>query len=348
MKVTLIPGHKLNDDIVRIWICLQQANPDLESPYFHPEFTRIIASVRDDVEVAVIEDGGKVVALFPFQRERKTVGRAVGHPLSDYQGVICARELEFDPLALLRACGLVAWDYDHVLLSQTPFQPFHHFTEISPIIDLSVKFDDYIAERRSGGSFRQPLRLLRKLEREVGSLSLQSHVNDVELLHFVMRKKSEEYKRTGVPDLFANEWIKRAVETVFHTQTTNFGGMLSVVYAGSEMVAALMSVRSADVCHAWFLGFEDRFSSYSPGLILYLKFAEHGRGFGFRYLDFGKGDPVYKKRLMNGSIPVGTGSVEVPSLLSFRRNMNRKLRILVKASPLIGPIRHIVRLARGE
>src|SRR5262245_37863481 len=112
MKVTLIPGHKLSDDIVRIWGCLQQANPDLESPYFHPEFTRIIASVRDDVEVAVIEDGGKVVAVFPFQRERKTVGRAVGHPLSDYHGVICTRELEFDPLALLRACGLVAWDYD--------------------------------------------------------------------------------------------------------------------------------------------------------------------------------------------------------------------------------------------
>ena len=74
MKVTLIPGPKLDDEIVRIWVCLQQANPDLASPYFHPEFTRIIASVRDGVEVAVIEDGGRVVALFPFQRESKKSG----------------------------------------------------------------------------------------------------------------------------------------------------------------------------------------------------------------------------------------------------------------------------------
>src|SRR5262249_46511156 len=264
--------------------------------------------------------------------------------LSDYHGVVCAPDLVFDPVALLRACGLVVWDYDHVLLSQTPFHPFHQYTEVSPIIDLSEGFDRYVAARMSGGSFRKPFQLLRKLEREVGPLSFQGHVSEIDLLHFIMRKKSEQFKRTGVADLFAKEWIRRTVETVFHTQTTNFGGMLSVLYAGSEMAAALMSIRSSEVCHAWFLGFEDQFASYSPGIILYLKFAEYGGGLGFRYLDIGKGDQQHKKRLMNGSIPLGSGSVEVPSWLSFRRSMNRKLRVLVKASPMTGPIRRAVRL----
>ena len=71
MKVTLIPGPKLDDGIIRIWVCLQRANPDLASPYFHPEFTRIVASVRDDVELAVIEDGGTIVALFSFTPDSK-------------------------------------------------------------------------------------------------------------------------------------------------------------------------------------------------------------------------------------------------------------------------------------
>jgi CelD/BcsL family acetyltransferase involved in cellulose biosynthesis len=349
MKVTLVPGRELGSDLVRAWTELQQANPDLASPYFHPEFARIIASVRDDVEVAVIEHGGKVTAFFPFQRESKTVGRAVGHPLSDYHGIICAPNLDFDPLALLRACKLVAWDFDHVLVSQTPFQPFHQFSETSPIIDLSGGFDRYVAERKKSGSgFRIPFQLMRKLEREVGPLSLQSHVSDIAPLHFIMRQKSEQYKRSGAPDLFAEEWIRRAVETVFQSQTTHFGGMLSVLYAGFEMVTALMSIRSSDVWHAWFLGFDDRFSSYSPGFILYLKIAECGGGLGFRYLDFGKGDQPYKKRLMNGSIPVAGGSVELPSWLSFRRSLNRNLRALVTESPLAGPARRIVRFARGQ
>lgn len=322
MKVTFISGQELSDDLCRTWNGLQQANSDLVSPYFCPEFTQIVASFREDVEVAVIEDGSRIAGFFPFQRESKKIGKAVGHPLSDYHGVICAPNLDFDPVVLLRACGLVTWDYDHVLLSQTPFQRFHQFEEISPIIDLSEGFDHYLAERMSGGSFRKPMQLLRKIEREVGPLSIQSHVHDINLLHFIMQQKSEQFKRTGVDDLFEKAWIRRTVELIFHTQKPSFGGMLSVLYAGSEKVAALMSIRSSDVCHAWFLGFEDKFASYSPGMILYLKFAEHGRGLGFKYLDIGKGDQQHKKRLMNGFISVGCGSVELPSWLSFRRRVN--------------------------
>ena len=44
MKVTLVPGRELDADLVGTWIQLQQANPDLVSPYFHPQFTKIIAA----------------------------------------------------------------------------------------------------------------------------------------------------------------------------------------------------------------------------------------------------------------------------------------------------------------
>jgi CelD/BcsL family acetyltransferase involved in cellulose biosynthesis len=188
---------------------------------------------------------------------------------------------------------------------------------------------------------------MRKLEREVGPLTFQSPVDDISLLNFIMRKKSEQYKRSALPDLFAMEWIRRTVESVFQTQNTHFAGMLSVLSAGSEIVTALMSIRSLDICHAWFLGFEDRFSSYSPGFLLYLKMVECGAGLGFRYLDFGKGDQPYKKRLMTDSVPLACGSVEVPSWLSFRRNVNRKLRAVATASPLAGPARRMVRLVRS-
>jgi CelD/BcsL family acetyltransferase involved in cellulose biosynthesis len=349
MKINVIPGRKLDAAFVQTWREIQTSNPELCSPYFAPEFTLAVAATRNDIEIAILQDNDKVLGFFPFQREGKTVGKAIGHPLSDYHGLICAPDLDFDPLALLRACELVAWDFDHVLVSQRPFQPFHQIREVSPIIDLSRGFDDYLAERKSTGSgFRRPLQLMRKLEREVGSLSFQSHVNDIALLHFIMRKKSEQYKKSGVPDLFADEWIRQTVEMIFQTQTTYFSGMLSVLYAGHEMVASLMSIKSPGVCHGWFLGFEDRFLSYSPGFIMWLKMAELGGGMGFRYLDFGKGDQPYKQRLMNGSIAVACGSVELPSWLSFQRSANRKFRALVTNSPLAGPTRRIVHWARGN
>ena len=97
MKVTLVPGGELGSDLVRAWAEIQESNPTLASPYFHPEFTRAIATVRDDVEVAVIEDGAQVVAFFPFQRGRRSVGVPVGGIISDYQGLICSPILRVTP-----------------------------------------------------------------------------------------------------------------------------------------------------------------------------------------------------------------------------------------------------------
>src|SRR5712664_2223447 len=167
MQVTVIPGRNLDAAQAQTWRRIQNSNADLCSPYFAPEFTSVVAAARNDVEIALIQEGGGVVAFFPFQRESKTVGRAVGHPLSDYHGVICAPDLIFDPLGLLRACKLVAWDFDHLLVSQRSFQSFHQFSEFSPIIDLSKGFDRYLEERKSSGSgLRRPLQFMRKVERE--------------------------------------------------------------------------------------------------------------------------------------------------------------------------------------
>src|SRR5215469_890031 len=143
MKVTLLPGGELGSDLVRAWAEIQQANPTLGSPYFHPEFTRVIAAVRDDVEVAVIEEDGRVVAFFPFQRGRRSVGAPVGGIISDYQGLICSPNFTCDARELIRQCRLVAWNFDHLLASQSSFEVFHDNVESSPQLDLSASYEAY-------------------------------------------------------------------------------------------------------------------------------------------------------------------------------------------------------------
>ena len=150
MKVSLIPGQELSDDLVRVWIGLQQANPDLASPYFHPEFTKVIAAVRPDVEVGVLESDGKIVAFFPFQREHRAIGGPVGGIISDYHGLICAQNFRFSPSELLKQSRLIAWDFDHLPTSQLSFAPFQSSIEPSPQIDLSRGYDTYVQQRRGG------------------------------------------------------------------------------------------------------------------------------------------------------------------------------------------------------
>jgi CelD/BcsL family acetyltransferase involved in cellulose biosynthesis len=341
MKVTLIPGRELGPDLVLTWARLRQSNPDLASPYFHPEFTRIIAAVRDDVEVAIVEDGGKPVVLFPFQRGFDDVGGPVGGTLSDYQGVICAPDFTCDPRAMLKSCSLVAWEFDHLIASQRSFAAFYDGIELSPQLDLSHGFTEYAKDRRAAGSeqIKKCGNAMRRMARDVGPLQFVAHAADELLLRRTLMLKSRQYLASGKIDLFSRPWIRAAVERIHALQTNDFAGMLSLLYSGEQLVAAHFGMRGRSTWHYWFPAYEPRMATYSPGLILLLKIAEYAATIGVRTIDLGKGMSLYKARLMNASVPLASGTVELSSWRAVRQSARRKLRALVTRSPLDEPVR---------
>src|SRR5690554_4624885 len=69
------------------WRAMAAANPDLASPYFRPEFTRVAASVSPGAAVAVLHRGGEIAGFFPFQRRGGAI-QPLGAPMNDYHGVI--------------------------------------------------------------------------------------------------------------------------------------------------------------------------------------------------------------------------------------------------------------------
>ncbi|HEX5102878.1 MAG TPA: hypothetical protein VFV87_03655, partial [Pirellulaceae bacterium] len=107
-----------------IWDDIRAANPVYASPYFAPEFAQAVASVRDDVEVAVLKQGSATVGFFPFQRGRLNLGKPLGGKLSDYHGPLAGTGAMIDPRSLLRSCGLAAWDFDHLVGPTELFEPF--------------------------------------------------------------------------------------------------------------------------------------------------------------------------------------------------------------------------------
>jgi CelD/BcsL family acetyltransferase involved in cellulose biosynthesis len=339
-KISLISAQELSGEIVRNWIGLQQDNPDLANPFFHPEFTKIIGSVRKDVELAVVESGAKIVACFPFQRRYRTVGCPVGGIISDYHGVICRQCLRFSPRGLLQHSGLTAWDFDHLPTSQLSFAPFQ-IVGPSPQIDLSCGYDTYVQQRREAGSqqIKKIYNLMRRVEREVGPLRFVADSSDATLLAVVLGWKSDQYRRSGKRDLFAPGWIREAVERIFATRADDWSGTLSLLYAGDRLIAGHFGMRSRQVWHYWFPSYDLEAAKYSPGLILLLKMAEYAPTVGARVIDLGKGMSPYKERLMNSSCTLASGRLELPSWGSFRRQTWRAFRSQIGNSRAGPPVR---------
>jgi len=321
-----------------LWGDIQEREAAYESPYFHPEFTRCVATVRNDVEVAVIEERGGAVGLFPFQRGKLNLGKPIGGKMSDFHGPIVRSDVRLDAQELLAACKLASWDFDHLVCATPAFESHTTIKDKSPQMDLSAGFETYSRGRRIAGSdavHRQGQKG-RKLAREVGPLQFVFDADDEEAYAVLLRWKSEQYKRTGLTDVFTFPWTMELLVKLREHRGAEFSAPLTVLRAGDKIAAVCLSLRSRGVLHSWFTAYNPELSSYSPGLGLFVRMAEEAEQLGIRKIDLGRGEERYKWSLASGSVEVSEGSVSSRSLATLLRSSWRQTRDWVNRSPLAG------------
>lgn len=336
MKVRVIKARDLPREEIALWNEFQAGNPELASPYFCPHFTLAVAKVRDDVSVAILEDKSDVVGFFPFQRRGRGVGKPVGWPLSDYQGVISPPGVSCDAHRLIDGCGLSVFDFDHLLVTQDGFLPFHEATEGSPYLDLSNGYDHYIESRAQDGTKVVNSRMAskwRKMEREFGELRFEARSADAEAMKTLLAWKSAQYHRTSAPDLFAYSWPVQLLEDLLRCEEPGFGGLLSTLHAGDQLVAVHLGLRSKAVWHYWFPTYGVEFGKYSPGYYLILQMAQSANALGLTTIDLGKGSMDYKLRLASGSVTVASGYVARASIAAAKRRLWRASTAFIEALP---------------
>lgn len=271
---------------------------------------------RDDARVAVLEQAGQIFGFFPFQITAFRRARPIALALSDYQGIIAQAGVDFDVLDLLRMCRLRSFEFDHLLVGQRPFTQYHQSRGASPVMDLRGGYEEYCQSRRNAGS-KQILKLgtlRRKLERELGDVRFELASEPSRVLASVFTWKSRQCVESGGTDFFALSWTRALIERLVAVDVNSFAGTLSALWAGDQLLAVHMGMRSDRVWHYWFPGYAREFAQYSPGLLLLLEMARACRSLGLDEIDLGKGEGEYKQRLATHEIPVAQGIVETPGL----------------------------------
>lgn len=336
VQYEVIRPADLDASLVEAWIGIQEAHARFDSPYFRPEFTQAVGAARDDVEIVVLKEAGCAVGFLPYQRDGRT-GRPVGGKLSDFQGLIVSPEVVWNPLEMLAACGLRGWHFDHLLAEQAEFRPYQEVACDSPYLDLSRGFDEYQTERRHAGTeeTRQVLRKARRIEREVGPLRLEYQTENELAWTRLKEWKGQQYRDSGLCNILTIEWVDTTLQGIRRLQSSGFSGVLSALYAGDELIAVHLGMRSKRVLHWWFPTYNREHARHSPGALLLLKCAQACQTLGIQRLDLGKGPEQYKRGWASGATQVAEGCVEPQGLPRTIRTNWGKARQWLRGSPYL-------------
>jgi len=313
LKVDVVRPGELGPQELARWAAIQAADEALASPFLSPQFATAVGRARASTRVAVLSDGEGVVGFLPFEVRRLGFGAALAKGLSDVQGLIVSQEADIDLQRLVRECGLRSFDFDHLLASHERWlsgtSRFVH--ERSPALDLSGGYDAYVRQQRDGSRslFQSTGRKRRKLERDHGPVRLVFDDADPGLLDQVLRWKSDQYRRTGRVDRFANPTTRALVHDLLKVREGSFGAPLTALLAGDKVVAGHLGLRSRTTLAWWFPVYDTAYAAYSPGLVLCVELARAMTEEGLTLLDLGKGDELYKERLSNTEIALLQGSV---------------------------------------
>jgi CelD/BcsL family acetyltransferase involved in cellulose biosynthesis len=309
--ISVVRPSELGSAEVAAWHGMQDRTPALASPFLSPEFTIAVGRIRSAARVAVLTEGHDITGFFPFERRRLGAGVPIAAGLTQYQGLVHAPGAEWDVRALLRACGISAWPFDHLVSGQKPFERYQATLVPSPVIDLSEGFAAYHASLRVAAPrfCSDVARKARKLAREVGELRTVADSREAGILRMLMGWKSEQYRRTGRPDQCSKPWIIELLDSLFATRASGLSGLLSVLYVGDIPVAAHFGLRSGPVLAHWFPAYDTRFARYSPGLIQHIRLVEESAASGVQLIDLGKGTKRYKETLKTGDQFIAEGIV---------------------------------------
>lgn len=314
MQIAVVRPDELGAAHLATWNKLQTDNPELDSPFLSPLFALAVGQIKPQTRVAVLSEESGPVGFFAYELGRRRQANALAMGLSDVQGLVVSSALPTDMGQLMAACDLDLFVFDHLLASQgsrLDDLPRRLSPQGSPAVDLTGGFDDYVRQQKkaSRSIFQSTERKRRKLENEHGEIRLCFHEPNHKLLDDVLKWKSNQYRRTGRRDRFANTQTRSLVHALLDTQSATFGAPLTVLYAGDSVVAAHLGLRSLHTLAWWFPMYNPGFAAYSPGLVLLLELAKAMTPINLLLLDLGKGDEGYKRRVANTNINLVEGSV---------------------------------------
>ena len=331
------------------WASLRASRAEFRTPFFSLEFAEAVERAREDVSVAIIENADAPVGFLPFHR----IGNAaypVGRFFNDAHNMIAAPETKIEWNWLLRELRIQRFEF-HAMAGASPDDfPAHACHEEirsfrSELGDDSEAFLGTLAQTHK--TIRKQGQKTRKLAREVGPVSMEFDCRCPKVLQRMIEWKRRQYRRTYILDLFTPDWTRRLIEELFdRPKSAEVRGVLSVLRAGDEVVAAHFGMINHGLLHYWFPAYHPGFGLYSPGTALFCSVVEQATANGIDCIDMGYGEQPYKLKQTDTVSVVARGCMSRSRVYRHMRCIGSRIAAMTKWTPAKEPLKRIWRTLR--
>ena len=294
------------------WARMRAANLDIQSPYFHPDYTRLLAELRDDVRVVCqYDEDGTPAAFLPVQGQR--FARPVGAPMSDYHAIITDRDdVTYD--SLLSSSGIGAYHYSCATDVKRLRMPQILSRSETAAIEIETTAEDWRAGR--DGSYRRHLksnrRRTRKAEEALGPKRIELFSRNIDVYASLLQWKREKFVQTGKYDVLSAEWTQNLIRTLWERgQESGLRCDMHALYFGDRLAAIDLGLSNGKIFHSWMVAYDDELSEYAPGIQLLEGLIDATPETGYRRIDMGEGLDGYKRHYGTASEEVVSGFVPV-------------------------------------
>lgn len=333
LQTETIHPSQLTPGQISAWRSLCAAEPAFASPLLGPDFTLAVGAVREDARVTVGYRACAPVLFWPHHSRPGGLARPIGAPFSDYHSVVAASDVPFSPAELMADAGVRRFLFEGLVDPQNRFAEFVSAQRPVYGVRLTGSAEAYFETLRADSPkrFKNMRRLEHKLEREVGAISLTAPDRDADAFERMLAWKSDQFRRTGLHDVLAPDWVRALMQRLFLTENQPMQGMMLTLRAGGRPVAAHFGVRAGSTYHPWIASFDPEFSAYGPGVTLVSQAIRAMGRLGLTSYDLSGGHDHYKQPFVTGSETVAQGMATLggkpPSARRFADRPSALIRV---------------------
>ena len=304
---------ELTGEEVTAWDHLLQG--DLRRAFMSRHYVSAGAETGNDVVVLVLYDEGRTPCGFlPLQKSPGMRGAAgiyepAGDVMTDYFGLVAVEGMVIDIAQILAATRgkINAVLFSHLDQTQARFGLSGAETRVGLRTWLSLSpeqaaSDYWVNLRKSDKKLVYDTeRREKKLINEVGPITFEWHSRQPEAdMAWLIEAKKAQYARTGKAQapLFDSRKVA-LLKRLLPSQDENCQGVLSTLRCGEEIIAVHFGLRCHGMLHVWFPVYNPKYSSYSPGRILFRHLFARAATEGIQVFDRGEGDTQAKRDFAN-------------------------------------------------